>query len=143
MSLNNPKSVRFAEDTVDHTVSHISAIVTVESEEEQPLERKAESQVTSTSPRNAGNHSRDLNSTIVGSECIRKLLQTVIDSTAVRYLLVIAALVVLIVICDRFLVSQSPGTTATLADELRSLLSKKLGQALQEGIAITATTVPK
>ena len=141
---------KFAKDSTDYTVTRVSTSVTVESAEDSlvkpeqdPVETEAVLKSIDTSPRSTVPHRRQTGSaSATARECIRKLLQTVIDSTAVRYLLIIASLIVLIVICDRFIASQAPASTTTLGEELRSLLSKTLTQTLQESGSLSATISP-
>ena len=131
-----------AKDVTDYTVTRVSTTVTVEnpedSTEEESVLKLETAPPTVTSP-----HLRQGDSaSATGRECIRKLLQTAIDSTAVRYLLIIAALIVLIVVCDRFVVSQDPTSTTTVGEELRRLLSKTLIQSLQESATGFSVTTP-
>lgn len=149
MSDAKDKTVRFAKDSTDYSVTHISTSVTVENTEDavakpeqESVETEAVLRSVDTSPSTTviPRRRQGDSASTTGRECIRKLLQTVIDSSAIRYLLIVAALIVLIIVCDRFVIGQSPASTTTLGEELRSLLSKKLIQTLQESASLSATT---
>ena len=147
MSCTTGNTVRLSEDSPDGTVTRVSATVTVENVEDSSSPSERETEVALNAVEAPPTYVESIrrrrdNTPTIGRECVRKLLQTVIDSPVARYLLVIAALIFLIVVCDRLLVSQSSGNTSAIGDELRSLLSKKLAQPLQEGTGFVATAAP-
>ena len=138
---------RLSGDSPDGIVTHVSATVTVENVENSLSQNEREAEVALNAVEAPPTYVESVrrrreNTPSIGRECVRKLLQTVIDSPVARYLLIIAALIFLIVVCDRLLVSQSTSNTSAIGDELRSLLSKKLVQSVREGVDLSATTSP-
>ena len=129
-----------AKDSTDYTVARVSTAVTVENTEDsaEPVLKLAAASPTLTNSRLRQGDS----ASATGRECIRKLLQTAVDSTAVRYLIIIVALIVLIVVCDRFVVSQGPASATTIGEELRRLLSNTLIQSLKESSTGLSATTP-